>query len=202
LPRIARAVTRVTPQLTRGIGKIARGLHRNPATRSLIRAVPAVARRTVGAIARQVARGQRITPRSAVRTLARQTSRVLANPRRRGQALRRHYRMDRQFHRRWGRGAVRPHAPRAGVAGPRVAYTAAGGVPTQYVTPAGAPVQPVAHSAAAAGRALPAVTRQVPGAAPTGHVCPPCPACGTSVITPTPSPAPTYCPCCGQVLRR
>ena len=84
LPRIARAVTRVAPQLTRGVGQVARALHRNPATRRLFRAVPTVARRTVGTIARQAARGQRITPRSAVRTLVRQTRQVLGSPRRQG----------------------------------------------------------------------------------------------------------------------
>jgi hypothetical protein len=212
LPRIAKAVTRVTPQLTRGIGKIARGLHRNPGTRRLLRAVPSVARRTVGSIARQAARGQRITPRTAVRTLARQTQRVLGSPRRRAMALRRHHLMDRRLHRRWGRGMVRPHGrPAAGTrhvwAG---APAASPGAPVQYVTPIAGTISPAyVPSMSAAARpvrpgsraAAPATVGRPGVATPTGYVCPPCPSCGTSVVNPVAAPVPSYCPCCGQLLR-
>jgi hypothetical protein len=112
LPRIVKAVTHVTPQLTRGVGKIARALHRQPAGRRLLRAVPVIARRTVHSIARQAAHKRPITPRMAVRTLARQARRVLKSPGARTKALRRHYRMDRRFHRRLGHGIVGPHATR------------------------------------------------------------------------------------------
>jgi hypothetical protein len=40
LPKIARAVTKATPHLTKGIGKVARSLHRNPRTRHLLKVVP------------------------------------------------------------------------------------------------------------------------------------------------------------------
>jgi len=109
LPRMAKAVTRVTPHLTKGVGKIARGLHRNPRTRPLLRAVPTIARRTVGTIAKHAAKGHRVTPRVAVRTLAHQTRRVLGTPRHRRRALRRHHTLERRLHRGPGRGMVRPH---------------------------------------------------------------------------------------------
>jgi hypothetical protein len=119
LPRIAKAVSRVTPQLTRSVGKIARALHHNPQTRHLLRAVPNVARRTVGSIAKQVAKGRPVSPRTAVRTLALQTKRVLGTPGHRAQALRRHNTLERRFHTRLGRGMIRPHV--------RYAPTAYGG---------------------------------------------------------------------------
>jgi len=109
LPRMAKAVSRVTPQLTKGVGKIARGLHRNPRTRPLLRAVPTIARRTVGTIAKHAAKGRRVTPRVAVRTLAHQTRKVLGMPRHRRHALRRHHALERRLHRSLGRGLVRPH---------------------------------------------------------------------------------------------
>jgi hypothetical protein len=109
LPKIARALTKATPGLTRGVGKVAKALHRNPQTRHLLRAVPGIARRTVGSIAHKVARGGHVTPRTAVQTLARQTRRVLGTPRLRGQALRRHNHLERRFHGRIGRGIARPH---------------------------------------------------------------------------------------------
>jgi hypothetical protein len=109
LPKMARAVTKATPQLTRGIGKIARTLHRNPQTRHLVKTVPAIARRMVGTLARQAAGGRTITPRTAIRTLARQARRVLAHPQRRRRALRRHHALDHRFHQRHGRGLTRPH---------------------------------------------------------------------------------------------
>jgi hypothetical protein len=109
LPQIAKVVTKATPSLTRGIGKVAKALHRHPQTRHLLRVVPGIARRTVGTIAHKAARGGHITPRTAVRTLARQARHVLGTPRHRAQALRRHNHLERRFHRRVGRGIARPH---------------------------------------------------------------------------------------------
>src|SRR5580693_6452473 len=114
IPKIAHALTKATPKLTHGIGKVAKALHRNPQTRHLLRAVPGIARRTVGSIAHKVARGGHITPRTAVRTLAKQTRRVLGTPGHRAQALRRHHSLERKFHGRVGHGIARPHFGRHG----------------------------------------------------------------------------------------
>jgi hypothetical protein len=178
LPRMAKAVSRVTPQLTKGVAKIARGLHRNPQTRHLLRAVPSVARRTVGSIARQAAKGHPVTPRVAVKTLARQTKRVLGTPARRAHALRRHQTLERGFHRRWGRGVARPHAATGRAVGAS--------------HPAG---QPAVHPAAqgVAKGAAPRAATGAPGVTygkTVGGQCV-CPTCSTV----------KYCRCCGQVLR-
>ena len=109
LPRIAQAVTRVEPRLTRGITGIARTLYRQPGTRRLLHAVPAIARRTVHSIARQAATGRPLTALNAIQTLARQTSRVLGHPHHRRRALRQSAWLDRRFHRHTGGGIARPH---------------------------------------------------------------------------------------------
>jgi hypothetical protein len=116
LPKIARVLTRATPRLTRGIGRVAKVLHRNPRTRHLLRVVPGIARRTVGTLAHSAARGRRITPKTAVRTLARQARRVLGSPKYRANALRRHQLLERRFHRHGGHRFARPHLYRGGVA--------------------------------------------------------------------------------------
>jgi hypothetical protein len=181
LPRIARAVTRVEPRLTRGITRIVRGLHRQPATRRLLHAVPAIARRTVHTIARQAASGRAVTPRAAIRTLSNQARWVLGNRVNRLRALRRSGVMDRRFHRHHGPGVVRPHW-----------HT---GYPTSY--PAYAPG--VATYAAPVPRrvatGMPAGRPVVTGTAAVGG-CPACPRCNGQV-----SVTPAYCRCCGQVLR-
>jgi hypothetical protein len=110
LPRVIKAVNRVAPRLTRGVGRIARVLHRRPAARRLLRTLPAIARRTVHSIARQAAHGRPITGRAAVRALAGHTRRMLRSPRHRRHALHHNLRMDRRFHKRIGRGVVHPHA--------------------------------------------------------------------------------------------
>jgi hypothetical protein len=184
LPHIARAVTKATPHLTRSIGHVAKTLHRNPQTRHLLKTVPAIARRTVGSIARQAAHGHHVTPHTAVRTLARQARHVLGHPGHRRHALRQHNRLERGFHRRH-HGMARPHwrygrqpyrygrHPRAryGYRYGRVGAPAAG----TYTAPRpGAPggyVQP--------GRVV-------------GGTC----SCGTS-----PGQQTSYCSCCGQPLR-
>jgi hypothetical protein len=99
MPQVMKAVSRVTPQLTRGVVNVARTMYRSPATRRLLRAVPTIAQRTVGQIARQVANGQPVTAQGAVRTLAKQTLTVLRHPARYRRAVRRSRALDTRFHR-------------------------------------------------------------------------------------------------------
>ena len=113
IPRVAPAIMRAAPQLIRGAAGVVRTLRRNPATRQLVRTVPTIMRQTVADVARQVSRGQRITPQTAVRSLARQTASVLGNPRRCVHAYRRSRTLDRQHHRTAG-AAIAP--PRSAVA--------------------------------------------------------------------------------------
>jgi hypothetical protein len=171
IPRVARAVTRLEPQLTRGVARIARVLHRNPGTRGLLRAVPAIARRTVGSIARQAVHGRPITVRNAVRTLANQTRRVVGHPHQRRRALHHARLLDRRFHRQMP-GVARPHRLGWGRGG---WY---GGAPG--AVPAGVPAVGVP-----AGGYVPG---GVPGPRPGCPVCPHCK--GTA-----------YCPACGQAIR-
>ncbi|MCG8346469.1 MAG: hypothetical protein MI924_01650 [Chloroflexales bacterium] len=99
IPKAASALTRAAPHLVRGLSQATRTLRRNPQTRPLVRALPTVMRRTAANLARQSARGRRVTPRAAVRALAGQTARVVGNPRRCAQALRRSRALDRRYHR-------------------------------------------------------------------------------------------------------
>jgi hypothetical protein len=98
LPRIARAQTSVIPYLTRAISNITRTLFRNPQTRPLVRTVPSIARRTMAQIARLAAAGRPVSPQAAVQILARQTYRLIANPRQSSLVLRRSNALDRRFH--------------------------------------------------------------------------------------------------------
>jgi hypothetical protein len=181
LPKIARAVTKATPHLTKSIGHVAKTLHRNPQTRHLLKTVPAIARRTVGSIARQAAHGRHVTPRTAVRTLAKQARKVLGHPGHRRHALRNHNRLERRFHHRH-QGVARPHwrygrqHPRGYRYGYRSGRT---GVPT-----AAAP----RHVAGATGTRPTAAGGYARGAV-SGGTC----ACGAGQTA--------YCSCCGQPLR-
>jgi hypothetical protein len=190
LPKIARAVMGSSPKLTKGIGSIAKTLHRNPQTRHLLKTVPTIARRTVGTIAKNAAHGQHITPQGAVRTLAKQARYVLGHPQHRQHALRRHNSLEKTFHRRLAQGMARPHwrgrygygqAP-AGYTRRRRGYT--GGVSYGVPTGTSGPVY--------AG-AAPAATGGVRYGRVAGRQCT-CGAAGANA-------APAYCRCCGQVLR-
>jgi len=113
IPRAASAVMRVAPNLIRGVAGAARTLRSNPATRPLVRALPAVVRQTTANLARQVSQGRPVTPQTAVRTLARQTAQVLGNPQRCAQVYRRSRALDRTYHR-----ATHPAATTVGAAVP------------------------------------------------------------------------------------
>jgi hypothetical protein len=98
IPRVAPAIMRAAPGLIRGATGVVRTLRRNPATRPLVRAVPSIVRRTAGTIAQNIARGQPVTPQTAVRALAQQTARVLNNPQQCVNAYQRSRALDRRFH--------------------------------------------------------------------------------------------------------
>jgi hypothetical protein len=117
-------VAKATPHLVRGLSKVTHTLRRQPATRQLVRTLPTIAARTTRSLARQVAHGQHITPRRAIRTLAKQTAAVLRDPHTRHRVVRHARALDRNYHHatrtgQWWRGmpggsvtAVRSLAPR------------------------------------------------------------------------------------------
>lgn len=192
LPKV---MSKVAPSLTRGIGNLARTLHRSPVTRNLLRTVPKIARQAVGNIAQRVARGQRITPKVVGRTLAKSTARVIGSPKRAVGAFRRSRALDRRHHRRARRvlgppsrsvrgGGGYASGPGGGYAGgpgggyasgPGGGYAsggggAAGGAPVGMPPPGGMPYGGM----------------PVPGG-PVGGCCP-CP----------PGATPSACPTCGR----
>ena len=121
VPRVAPAIMRAAPQLIRGVARVTRTLRRNPATRPLVRAVPTIVRRTTTSLARRAARGQTVTPRTAVRTLAGQPARVLSSPQQCVHAYRRSRALDRRYHVAARRPARRPVGrPAMAPAGTRV----------------------------------------------------------------------------------
>jgi hypothetical protein len=112
IPRVAPAVMRAAPQLIRGISNVAQRLRSNPATQQLVRTLPTVARNTVGAMARQVAQGRPLTPQMAVRTLARQTARVIGSPQQAARAYQQNRALDRRYHQTVARPPRRRPQPR------------------------------------------------------------------------------------------
>jgi|SRR5262245_3978486 len=80
LQAAAPQLRQVTPALVQATKKLTKALGRSPATRPLIETVPTILRRTNNMLARQARHGRPISPRTAVRTMAQQTYRVIGNP--------------------------------------------------------------------------------------------------------------------------
>jgi len=97
-PKAIGMLAKSTPKLVRGLTNVGKTLYRNPSTRPLMRVLPSVAKRTVNAIAKQVAHGRPVSATSAVRTLARQTARALGHPHQSVKAYQRSKALDRRFH--------------------------------------------------------------------------------------------------------
>jgi hypothetical protein len=112
LPRVAPTIMRAAPGLIRGVAGVTRTLRRSPTTRPLVRTIPTIVRRTAANIAQQTARGQPVTPQTAVRTLARQTAQVLTSPQQSVQAYQRARALDRRYHRAAGTAMPGPVAAR------------------------------------------------------------------------------------------
>jgi len=81
------AVRRVSPVLVRRSARLAQLLRRSPHTRPLLKTLPSIQKRTAAALAVKASKGKPITPRTAVRTMAKQTMRVMGNPQRTAAAL-------------------------------------------------------------------------------------------------------------------
>lgn len=82
-------VRTVLPVLSKASGDIARTLvaQRDPRARMLVRALPAIQRRTIATLTRKAQMGRPVTPRIATRVMAKHAQRTLANPQAISQAL-------------------------------------------------------------------------------------------------------------------
>lgn len=98
VPRAHAALRRVSPQLVRGVTRMARTLRRVPATRPLMRVMPAVIQRTVNTLGQQAALGRPVTAGQATRTLARQAASVIGNPQQAAKAYQRSMALDHRYH--------------------------------------------------------------------------------------------------------
>ncbi|EGV20451.1 hypothetical protein [Thiocapsa marina] len=105
IPQAGQAIMRVAPQLIRGLAGTAQAVHANPAARQLLRTAGTVVRKTGADIARQVAQGRPVTGQTAVRQLARNTYRTMADPRQVRRAAARAARPTRGMRRRCVRWA-------------------------------------------------------------------------------------------------
>jgi len=105
IPRVAPAIMRSAPQLIRGVSSVTRMLRANPSTRPLVRTVPAIVQQTAKSLANQSVGSRSPTAQQAVQTLARQTARILSDPRQGVQAYQRSQALDRRYHQDVGRSA-------------------------------------------------------------------------------------------------
>ncbi|HEX9985980.1 MAG TPA: hypothetical protein VGF69_22150 [Thermoanaerobaculia bacterium] len=99
LPKIASTVMKAAPKVIKGVQGVARTLRNDPVSRPLIQALPNVVRQTTADIARQVAQGKPVTAQTAVRALARNTAKVLSDPRKVVQAVSAAKKADQRVHR-------------------------------------------------------------------------------------------------------
>jgi hypothetical protein len=98
VPGAYQAIVRSAPGLALGAAGAAHHLWRHPHTRPLVRLLPAAVRGTARQMAQQSASGYAMAPKQAVRTLSRETYRLLSNPQQAAQAFKNAQRMDRLFH--------------------------------------------------------------------------------------------------------
>jgi hypothetical protein len=171
VPRAAPVIRRAATGLAHGATRVLHTLHRSPTTRPLVRAIPTILRGTAVNLARQVAAGRRVTPQAAVRQLARQTARVLGNPRIGVQAYRQSRVLDRRYH---ALAARRPGLIRA--LGGGIAAHPGSGAPARPVVGGG----PSPLSGAVAGMPADLVSAGAspgPGYRRGGHGCGCCGCC-------------------------
>ena len=145
LPKALPLISKAAPKLIKAAGRLTRVLRRNPRTRKLVRTVPRMIKRTVGSMAKQSARGRRVTPATATRTFRRQAAQVVGNPAQCAHAWRSSRAADRKYH----RVAARPTPPITG---------AAVGQPIRTSAPVARPI--VRRQPVSTGRPVPTTGQQ------------------------------------------
>jgi hypothetical protein len=91
-PEERRALRDVLPAITRGAAILTRILRRHPATRRAVPAIVPIVKRTAVVVKNRRAAGAPVTKKTVANTMARQTKKVLGNPRTCTQALQRNAR--------------------------------------------------------------------------------------------------------------
>ncbi len=81
------AVKRVSPALAKGTARLTRLLRKRPQTRPFIKAIPTITKKTVATLSRKAAKGKPVTPKTAIRTMAKQTMRLFGSPKKTAVAL-------------------------------------------------------------------------------------------------------------------
>jgi hypothetical protein len=107
-PRDRAALRRVLPHMIRGVAILARILRRRRITRPAIRTIPTIVHRTARTLSQRAAAGKPVSPRTAGQVMARQTQRVLGNPRATAAAMQHNVRAARAV----ARPAARMRQPR------------------------------------------------------------------------------------------
>ncbi len=105
-PKDRRALRKILPHMIRGTAILTRILRRRRATRPMVRAVPAIMRRTVKDLKRQAARGIPITRKRAARAAAKQVRKVLSSPKACAAAITRNVKVSRAYKRPRRRAGV------------------------------------------------------------------------------------------------
>jgi hypothetical protein len=102
-------VKTVLPVLSQASGNVARALvqSRDPRARALIRTLPTIQRRTVATLTQKARAGKPVTPKIAVRVMAKHANRTLSNQQAIGKALASNAAKKRSLDRRAIRGAER-----------------------------------------------------------------------------------------------
>jgi hypothetical protein len=113
-PRDRRALSNLLPDLLRGTAVLTRILRRNRYSRSAVRVVPTIVRRSIKQLKRQAIAGRPITRRQVARTTAREVRRVLGSRKLTGTSMTRNLRISRAVNRsRNGNGSGNGRAHRA-----------------------------------------------------------------------------------------
>ena len=98
-PSDRRALRAILPHLIRATAILTRILRRRRMTRPMVRAVPAIVRRTVKDLKRHAAKGRPITRKRAARSAAKQVKKVLSSPKACTAAVTRNLKVSRAFKR-------------------------------------------------------------------------------------------------------
>jgi hypothetical protein len=98
-PRDRRALSNLLPDLLRGTAVLTRILRRNRYSRSAVRVVPTIVRRSIKQLKRQAIAGRPITRRQVARTTAREVRRVLGSRKLTGTSMTRNLRISRAVNR-------------------------------------------------------------------------------------------------------
>lgn len=97
LANAPKKVKKQAPTITKAMTRVVKALRKTPQGKKIVRVIPEITKKTAATLAMKAKKGKPVTKATAIRTVAKQTKKVLGNPKRAAAAIAKNKAKQKQF---------------------------------------------------------------------------------------------------------